>query len=128
MLPSGGRLHLDVIAKIPYLTVGGQDDARRMAMVGAPGQVDFERWIHVFLNSSYVCADVSALGGPPIGSVVRRVVLDLHTREVLSDVKLDGVALNGRAPSKVSEQDRDLLLYVYFLLPYSWYYELIPCL
>eukprot|EP00975_Prorocentrum_lima_P052272 10950430-Prorocentrum_lima.AAC.1 len=53
----------------------------------------------------------SSAGGPKIEDVRRRLTLDLHTREILGDMEIDGSTHKGVLGGKIPNAPRDILTY-----------------
>ncbi len=117
--PSGRHIEMKVENFIPYLVIPDEDSAAPAATVGGSGpdgagapEAGLLRWTHVAMDAHRAHADPEALGGPPLEAVHRRVVYDLHSREVLEDT---AVAEDGwLSPADFLCAPKDILAYYYY--------------
>ncbi len=116
--PSGRHIEMKVENFIPYLCVPDEDSAAPAAIAGGIGpdgagapEEGLLRWTHVAMDAHHAHADPGALGGPPLTAVYRRVVYDLHSRELLEDT---AVAEDGwLSPADFLCAPKDILAYYY---------------
>ena len=119
--PSGKRIQLEVEGKIPYLDVSEAVAEEVFWDPGCPGAAgssnDTLRLDRVAWKATKNL-DVPSKepgGGPPVEAILRRVTLDLHSREVLERLEVSSGMSDAVFTQDIAGSPRDILVY--------WYYD-----
>ncbi|MCH2074919.1 MAG: hypothetical protein MK130_08695, partial [Puniceicoccaceae bacterium] len=112
--PSGRIIKCDVEDFIPMLDSAGLTEDDTATVAAATVKVSRRPWCFVEFGATDYLGEFTHAGGPPTSSVHRRVIMDLHTRRILSDVSCEHQTDKVSCLAGAFKEPTDVMTYVYY--------------